>query len=240
MPKIKRFGLIGRDIEYSFSKQYFSIKFKKENLDGYQYINCDIKKVEDFKKIKLKEFDGFNVTIPYKEKIINFLDSLDENAKKIGAVNTIKIKDGRLVGYNTDYIGFLTSIDGFDFKRAAILGSGGASKAVAFALESRKIPYVIFSRKSDPKFLNYSDQEKYIPNSDLIINTTPLGTFPNTNDLPPINFELISNKSFCYDLIYNPIKTKFLMRSEELGAKIKNGLNMLENQAEESWKLWNS
>ena len=194
MPKIKRFGLIGRDIEYSFSKKYFSIKFKKENLDGYQYINCDIKKVEDFKKIKLKEFDGFNVTIPYKEKIINFLDSVDDNAKKIGAVNTIKIKDGRLVGYNTDYIGFLTSIDGFDFKRAAILGSGGASKAVAFALKSRKIPYVIFSRKSDPKFLNYSDQENYIPNSDLIINTTPLGKVPTTN---PIIIKFKCRGYFC-------------------------------------------
>ena len=104
MSKIKRFGLIGRDIEYSFSKKYFSIKFKKENLDGYQYINCDIKKVEDFKKIKIKEFDGFNVTIPYKEKIINFLDSLDENAKKIGAVNTIKIKDGRLVAVSYTHL----------------------------------------------------------------------------------------------------------------------------------------
>ena len=240
MLKTKRFGLIGKNIDYSFSKQYFSIKFKKENLDSYEYTNCDIKKIEEIGEIKLKDFAGFNVTIPYKEKIINFLDSVDDNAKKIGAVNTIKIKDGRLIGYNTDYIGFSRSIDGYDFKRAAILGSGGASKAVAFALKSKKIPYVIFSRKSDPKFLNYSDQENYIPNSDLIINTTPLGTFPNTNDLPPINFELISNKSFCYDLIYNPIKTKFLMRSEELGATIKNGLNMLENQAEESWKLWNS
>ena len=240
MSKIKRFGLIGRDIDYSFSKQYFSIKFKKENLDDYQYINCDIKKIEDFGKIKLEDFNGFNVTIPYKEKIINFLDSVDENAEKIGAVNTIKIKHGRLVGYNTDYIGFLKSIEGFDFKRAAILGSGGASKAVAFALQRKKIPYVIFSRKSDPKFLKYSDQKNYIPNSDLIINTTPLGTFPNTNDFPPINFKLISHKSFCYDLIYNPVKTKFLTKAKELGATIKNGLNMLENQAEESWKIWNS
>lgn len=240
MPQKKRFGLIGKNIDYSFSKKYFSIKFEKENLDSYEYINCDIKRIEDFKKIKLNDFNGFNVTIPYKEEIINFLDSLDENAKKIGAVNTIKIKDGRLVGYNTDYIGFYKSIDGFDFKNVAILGSGGACKAIAFALKIKKIPHVIFSRKSDPKFLKYSNQKNYICNSDLIINTTPLGTFPNTNDCPPINFEFISEKSFCYDLIYNPTKTKFLIKSEKLGATIKNGLNMLEFQAEESWKIWNS
>ena len=240
MLKTKRFGLIGKNIDYSFSKQYFSIKFKKENLDSYEYTNCDIKKIEEISEIKLKDFAGFNVTIPYKEKIINFLDSVDENAKKIGAVNTIKIKNGKLVGYNTDYIGFLKSIDGFNFKNAVILGSGGACKAIAFALKIKKIPHVIFSRKSDPKFLNYSNQKNYIRNSDLIINTTPLGTFPNTNDCPPINFEYISEKSFCYDLIYNPAKTKFLMKSEKLGATIKNGLNMLQYQAEESWKIWNS
>ena len=118
--------------------------------------------------------------------------------KKLVQLIQLKLK---MEALQTQLYWVLTSIDGFDFKRATILGSGGASKAVAFALKSRKIPYVIFSRKSDPKFLNYSDQEKYIPNSDLIINTTPLGTFPNTNDLPPINFELISNKSFCYDLL---------------------------------------
>ena len=240
MPQKKRFGLIGKNIGYSFSKQYFSKKLRRENLDSYEYINCDIKRIEDFKKIKLNDFNGFNVTIPYKEEIINFLDSLDENAKKIGAVNTIKIKDGRLVGYNTDYIGFYKSIDGFDFKNVAILGSGGACKAIAFALKIKKIPHVIFSRKSDPKFLKYSNQKNYICNSDLIINTTPLGTFPKTNDCPPINFEFISEKSFCYDLIYNPTKTKFLIKSEKLGATIKNGLNMLEFQAEESWKIWNS
>ena len=240
MLKTKRFGLIGKDIDYSFSKKYFSTKFKKENLDSYEYVNCDIKKIEDFKKIELKEFSGFNVTIPYKEKIINFLDLVDENAKKIGAVNTIKIKNGKLIGYNTDYIGFLKTIEGFDFTKAAILGSGGASKAIAFALKSKKIPYVIFSRKSDPKFLHYYEQKNYIPNSDLIINTTPLGTFPNAKDCPPVNFEHISKKSLCYDLIYNPIKTKFLMESEKIGAEIKNGLKMLEKQAEESWKIWNS
>ena len=236
----KIYGLIGKNIEYSFSRNYFNNKFEKFRIRDTEYKNFDLSDISEFEKIDLSNIVGFNVTIPYKEDIITFIDKVSDDAKKIGAVNTIKIKDGRLVGYNTDYIGFLTSIDGFDFKRAAILGSGGASKAVAFALQSKKIPYVIFSRKSDPKFLKYSDQKNYIPNSDLIINTTPLGTFPNTNDFPPINFELISNKSFCYDLIYNPVKTKFLKKAKELGATIKNGLNMLENQAEESWKIWNS
>ena len=240
MLKTKRFGLIGRDIDYSFSKDFFSTKFKKENLESYEYVNCDINKVEDFNKIKLKDFSGFNVTIPYKEKIIKFLDIIDENAKKIGAVNTIQIKEGKLIGYNTDYIGFLKTIEGYDFKKAAILGSGGASKAIAFALKSRGIEYVVFSRKSDEKFLKYDEQKNYIPNTNLIINTTPLGTFPNKEDCPPIDFEYISKKSYCYDLIYNPLKTRFLIESEKLGASIKNGLEMLENQAEESWRIWNS
>ena len=147
MLKIKRFGLIGRNIDYSFSRQYFSKKFKKQNLTYCEYVNCDINDIKDFKKIKSKDFSGFNVTIPYKEKIINLLDFVDENAKEIGAVNTIKIKKGKLIGYNTDYIGFLKTIDGFNFTKAAILGSGGASKAIAFALRTKKIPYVIFSTK---------------------------------------------------------------------------------------------
>ena len=240
MLKIKRFGLIGRNIDYSFSRQYFSKKFKKQNLTYCKYVNCDINDINDFKKIKSKDFSGFNVTIPYKEKIINLLDFVDESAKEIGAVNTIKIKKGKLIGYNTDYLGFLKTIDGFNFTKAAILGSGGASKAIAFALRTKKIPYIIFSRKLNPTFYKYSAQKKYIPKCDLIINTTPLGTFPNVNDCPPLDFKNISEKNFCYDLIYNPKKTKFLKKSEKLGAKIMNGLKMLENQAEESWNIWNS
>ena len=240
MLKIKRFGLIGRNIDYSFSRQYFSKKFKKQNLTDHEYVNCDIEDIKDFKKIKSKDFNGFNVTTPYKEKIINFLDIVDGSAKEIGAVNTIKIKKGKLIGYNTDYIGFLKTIDGFNFTKAAILGSGGASKAIAFALRTKKIPYIIFSRKLNPTFYKYSSQKKHIPKCDLIINTTPLGTFPNVNDCPPLDFKNISEKIFCYDLIYNPKKTKFLKKSEKLGAKIMNGLKMLENQAEESWNIWNS
>ena len=240
MLKTKRFGLIGRNIDYSFSRQYFSKKFKKQNLTYCEYVNCDIKDIKDFKKIKSKDFSGFNVTIPYKEKIIKFLDVVDDSAKEIGAVNTIKIKRGKLIGYNTDYIGFLKTIIGFNFKRAAILGSGGGSKAIAFALRTKKIPYIIFSRKLDSTFYKYSSQKIYIPKCDLIINTTPLGTFPNLKDCPPLDFKNISEKNFCYDLIYNPTKTKFLQKSEKLGAKIMNGLKMLENQAEESWNIWNS
>ena len=122
MLKIKRFGLIGKNIDYSFSRQYFSKKFKKQNLTYCEYVNCDINDIKDFRKIKSKDFNGFNVTIPYKEKIIKFLDIVDESAKEIGAVNTIKIKKGKLIGYNTDYMGFLKTIDGFNFTKAAILG----------------------------------------------------------------------------------------------------------------------
>ena len=240
MQKTKKFGLLGRNIDYSFSRQYFSNKFKKQNLTFCEYVNCDIEDIKDFKKIKSKDFNGFNVTTPYKEKIIKFLDIIDDSAKEIGAVNTIKIKKGKLIGYNTDYMGFLKTIDGFNFTRAAILGSGGASKAIAFALRTKKIPYMVFSRKLNPTFYKYSSQKKYIPKCDLIINTTPLGTFPNLKDCPPLDFKYISKRNFCYDLIYNPTKTKFLQKSEKLGAKIMNGLKMLENQAEESWNIWNS
>ncbi|MBH43737.1 MAG: shikimate dehydrogenase [Rickettsiales bacterium] len=239
MLKRKRFGLIGRNIDYSFSRQYFSKKFKKENLTNCEYVNYDINHINDFKKIKISDYCGFNVTIPFKVDILKFLDIIDKNALKIGAVNTIKIKNNLLQGYNTDYLGFLKTIEDYNFNKAAVFGSGGASKAVCYALDLKKIPYLIYSRKSNPNFLDYSNQKKHIPNCDLIVNTTPLGTFPKTDQCPPINFNLISKKSVCYDLIYNPRETKFLLESKSIGAKTINGLKMLENQAEESWRIWN-
>lgn len=236
----KIFGLIGKNIDYSFSRSYFSKKFKKLQLSNCEYINFDLKSIDEFKQINLKEVYGFNVTIPYKTEIIKFLDKIDPEAKKIGAINTIKINGKGLIGFNTDYIGFLKSLPKKNFKRALIFGTGGASKAVQHALNKIGIPFKIVSRKNDKKYLSYNNLNSKITGFDLIINTTPVGTYPNANSILDIPYDLIDSSHTCYDLIYNPIKTKFLLESEKNGAQVINGLPMLEFQAEASWDIWNS
>jgi len=185
-----------------------------------------------------------NVTIPYKEEVIPFLDKIDRKAKKIGAVNTIKItKSGKLKGYNTDFYGFRNSLKPLlkkEHKKALILGTGGASKAIAFALKKLGIQYTFVSRtKKSEKMLTYSElTENTIKEYLLIVNTTPLGTHPNTSDKPDIPYNFISDKHILYDLIYNPSETLFLKLGKEKGATIKNGLEMLELQAEKAWEIW--
>lgn len=242
MPK---FGLVGKNISYSFSKAHFTAKFETEDLQ-YTYENFDIEHISKFPKILENEKDiiGLNVTIPYKEQVIPYLDKLHETAQKIGAVNTIKrYPSGKTKGFNTDYYGFKKSIQPFlkpHHQTALILGTGGASKAVAYALNKLKIKFEYVSRSSNPiaKFL-YSDlTEDIIKKHHIIINCTPIGTHPNVNECPDIPYDGITNEHLLYDLIYNPIQTKFLICGEIKGAKICNGSKMLEYQAEKAWEIW--
>ena len=240
----KIYGLIGKNINYSFSKNFFNNKFENEKIDAV-YINFDIKKIEEFKTIVTENnISGLNITIPYKESIINQLDYVDPTAKEIGAVNTIKFHNNILSGYNTDYLGFYTSIKNIvnSNTKALILGTGGASKAIAYTLKILKIKYLFVSRsKKNKNYINYNEISKEIINEhNLIINCTPLGTFPEINQIPQIPISLITKRHIVYDLIYNPSKSLLLKKSEENGAAIINGYQMLENQAMESWKIWNS
>lgn len=242
------FALVGKNISYSFSRGYFTQKFKDLSLDEHQYINFDIAEIHQLpEKIKenKKVLKGMNVTIPYKLDVFNFLDKIDKTALKIGAVNTIKItKKGKLKGYNTDAYGFKKSLEPLlkkQHKKALILGTGGASKAVAFVLEKLKIKYKFVSRNPEgKKQISYKNiTQQTLEKHHLIINCTPLGTFPDTDACPDIPYQHLSEKHLLYDLIYNPSETTFLSKGKQQGAIIKNGLEMLEQQAEKAWKIWN-
>jgi shikimate dehydrogenase len=260
---MKKLGLIGFPLSHSFSKRYFNEKFAKEGLaHAWYYELFAIEKAEKMLEILRGEnFVGMNVTIPYKETIIPFMHELDETAQAVGAVNCIKISypNGKpyLKGYNTDYYGFQKSLLGLlevkdndkegsyahelqpNFK-ALILGTGGAAKAVAYALKQLNIPYKYVSRKVVEKGLTYDDlTESVIAEYSLLINTTPLGMTPNTEGCPNIAYEGISNQHFMYDLVYNPEITAFMKRGLEKNAKAKSGLDMLYFQAEKGWEIWN-
>lgn len=241
----RKYGLIGKNINYSFSKKYFNDKFLKENITNCSYENYDLQSIKDFKNIiKDDAIKGLNVTIPYKEEIIELVNKIDPIAKKIGAINTIKIHDKDIIeGYNTDYIGFVMSLKNIisNQKKALVLGTGGASKAIIFGLNSIDVKSTIVSRDKREGVISYSElSKKVIEENTIVINCTPLGTFPEVQEYPKIPFEFLSSNHICYDLIYNPEKTKFLLESEKMGATIINGKKMLENQANESWKIWNS
>ena len=243
--QIDKFGLIGKDISYSFSKKFFTQKFINEGLNNCSYENYDISSISELLEvINDTKIKGLNVTIPYKESVIELLNHIDPIAKKIGAVNTIKIdKQNKLLGYNTDYIGFKQSLESniSNQKRALVLGTGGASKAIVYALKTLNIKTLLVSRKKREESITYEDiSNQIIKDHTIIINCTPLGTYPNIEECPKIPYQYITERHLCYDLIYNPIKTKFLILSEKKGASIINGNEMLENQAIESWKIWNS
>ncbi len=239
-----KFGLLGKNISYSFSKKYFTEKFRNLALGTYSYSNFDIDSIEMLPVIISKNIAGLNVTIPYKEQVIPYLDEIDAVAKKIGAVNTIKIVNGKLTGYNTDSYGFEESLKPVlkkHHKKALILGTGGASKAIRFVLEKLAIKILVVSRNPSVNQISYQEiSKKIVEEHTLIINCTPLGTFPNIDKSPAIPYQYITEKHLLYDLIYNPAKTKFLAKGEENGATISNGLKMLELQAEKSWEIWNS
>lgn len=242
---MNRYGLIGKNIDYSFSRTYFGNKFETDGLDC-SYENFDIDSIQKFPDLlkNNKDLKGLNVTIPYKESIIPFLDNLDLKAEQIGAVNTIKIsKKGKLTGFNTDYYGFKKSIEPLlrsQHQRALILGTGGASKAIEFALIKLKIPYSFVTRNTSEGLFTYSDLNKEIMEShQIIINCTPLGTHPNVDLCPDIPYKYLTSDHLLYDLVYNPSLTTFLKNGLNHGCKIMNGLTMLELQAEKAWKIWN-
>ena len=246
--KDKIFGLLGKNISYSFSKGYFTEKFNKLHLNDNEYVNFDIPTIQNLPETiqKTTNIKGMNVTIPYKVEVIPFLDDLDDTAKKIGAVNTIKFTEqGTLKGYNTDVVGFENSIKPFfksHHQKALILGTGGASKAVAYALTKNNISYKFVSRTpTEENQISYDAiTEELLNEYHIIINCTPLGTSPNTEKCPSIPYQYINKKHLMYDLIYNPAVTTFLQKGLDNGATIKNGLEMLELQAEESWRIWNA
>ncbi len=240
-----RFGLIGKNISYSFSQAYFTNKFKQLKLPAHRYDNFDLEDIEALPQVlkDYPELKGLNVTIPYKEAVIPFLTKLSKKAEKIGAVNTIKFqKNGGLKGYNTDCYGFKKSIQPFlkkRHKKALILGTGGASKAIAFSLKELGIKYKYVSRSPIKSNVSYNDLDKdVISQHQIIINCTPLGTFPKIDECPDIPYEYLTKNHLLYDLVYNPKRTLFLSNGEQQGAAITNGLKMLELQAEKAWDIW--
>ena len=242
----KQFGLVGRNISYSFSKNYFTERFQKENTLNCTYENFDIQDIADFPEIikNNPNLVGLNITIPYKETVIPFLNGLSETAAKIGAVNVIKItKEGKLIGHNSDCYGFKKALEPLlqpHHKKALILGTGGASKAVAFALEELRISSTFVSRKASERGINYEQLNASTFNDyHIVINGTPIGTSPNTDFFPAIPYEYFTSKHIAFDLIYNPAETQFLKKAKANGAVIKNGLEMLVNQAEKAWEIWN-
>ncbi len=244
---LKRFGLLGRNISYSFSKRYFTDKFNNNKLfEGCTYENFDIPEITAFPEIikNTPDLKGMNVTIPYKEVVIPYLDKLSKKATEIGAVNTIKFtKKGKLKGYNTDYYGFMKSLKPLlqpHHKKALILGTGGASKGVAYALKELGISYTFVSRTAKKNSIDYDRiNATTFDNYQIIINSTPLGTSPNTDTFPLIPYEYFTPKHIAYDLIYNPAETQFLKKAAAKGAQIKNGQDMLIYQAEKAWEIWN-
>ncbi|MFO7828332.1 MAG: shikimate dehydrogenase [Bacteroidales bacterium] len=247
---MKVFGLIGKKLDHSFSPQYFRQKFKNEDLRDIYYHLYPLHHINEFNLLIKNNSDisGLNVTIPYKSEIMPFLDEITPAAQKIGAVNTIKFnrinQSIKLIGYNTDYLGFMESLKPLlqdCHKNALVLGSGGSSKAIAYGLDMLNIKFKVVSRNPQG-----SDQISYqsitkdlIKAHPLIINTTPVGMFPHISQKPDIPYEELTEKHLLYDLIYNPEKTKFLQQGEKMGCKIKNGFEMLKIQADYAWKIWN-
>lgn len=240
-----KFGLVGRNISYSFSKNYFTRKFRQLGLEGYSYDNFDLPDISSFPRLieENPQLRGLNVTIPYKEAIIPYLHAVDPEAEKIGAVNTIKINQGRLKGYNTDVYGFREAISpllGPQHTKALVIGTGGASKAVSYVLSTLGIEVSFVSRTSRKGVFEYKEIGREIINEyTVLVNATPLGTFPNISDKPPLPYGYITAGHLMFDLIYNPEKTSFLSAGEAVGAQICNGLRMLELQAEKAWEIWN-
>ena len=242
----KIYGLIGAKLGHSFSKDFFSKKFAKEGISA-EYRNFEIDNIEKFSEIIEYGVYGLNITIPYKEQVIDFLDKIDPIAEKIGAVNVVKIVRNadnlETIGYNSDIVGFTESIRPLienHHKKALILGTGGASKAVIEGLKLMNVKSQLVSRTKSPNTITYSElSSNLLEEYTIIVNTTPLGMFPNTDSFPDIPYEFLSNKHLCYDLTYNPEETRFLKLSRDNGAKTKNGLEMLILQALESWRIWN-
>lgn len=248
---MQRYGLIGRKLGHSFSKDHFTKVFAKAKLKDHQYDLFELASIEQFPELlrSMPALRGLNVTVPYKEAVIPYLDELDPLAAAVGAVNTIVIKDGRTIGYNTDVAGFRTLIKplvdtlrdpGSDIKaRALVLGSGGASRAVAFVLRELGIRFRIVSRSRERGDLTWDLVDSTVLRvCRLLINTTPIGMHPNEDEAPPLPYSALTSKHALIDLVYNPKETMFLNYGEDHGARTIGGLGMLKAQAEEAWRIW--
>jgi shikimate dehydrogenase len=243
---MKLFGLLGKTLKHSFSKSYFTQKFAAENRIGYRYENFELESISQLPQLLEQHPDlcGLNVTIPYKEEVIPFLHIQNDIVQKIKACNCIKVTDGKLHGFNTDVIGFKQSLEkGLkpQHQKALVLGTGGAAKAVQYALDLLGIDFTTVSRTKKEGILSYDELDKVLmENHLLIINTSPVGMFPKINEAPQIPYEFITSSHYLFDLVYNPEKTVFLQKGEVRGATICNGYEMLVLQAEESWRIWNT
>lgn len=245
----KKYGLIGHPLGHSFSRSFFNQKFETEHVDA-EYVNFDLADVKELKDVLHENptLSGLNVTLPYKTQVISLLDELDKDAKQIGAVNVIKFQKGlfgkiKLKGYNSDIIGFKDSIKPLlseTHKKALILGTGGASKAVYYGLQQLDIEPLYVSRTKKDSLITYDEITPEIMAAyTVIVNATPLGMTPNVDMAPDIPYNLLTSEHLLYDLLYNPDKTLFMKKGEERGATVKNGLEMLLLQAFASWRIWN-
>jgi len=247
---MRLYGLIGYPLGHSFSQKYFTEKFAREGIAGARFELFPLPDISGLPALIAAHPDlrGLSVTIPHKETVIAYLDELDETARAVGAVNCVRIENGRLTGFNTDATGFGQSLDMVDGGRwrvdggkiALILGTGGASKAVAYVLKKRGIPFRFVSRNAEGENrISYDDFHHLAPDSYcLIVNTTPLGTWPDVNNCPDVPFGQLTSKHLIYDLVYNPPETLLLQRAGARGCSVKNGLEMLQLQAEAAWKIW--
>ena len=243
-----KYGLIGHPLGHSFSKSYFNEKFQNENIDA-EYINFDIPDIDDLPEVLASnpELRGLNVTIPYKQKVISFLDSVSPEARAIGAVNVIRIthkgNNTKLKGFNSDVIGFTKSIEPLlekKHKKALILGTGGASKAVDYGLRSLGLETVFVSRYERPGTIQYNRiTDDVVREYNVIVNCTPVGMFPHTDECPQLPYDALDEHNILYDLLYNPDETLFMYKGRKKGATVKNGLEMLLLQAFASWEFWN-
>ncbi|TAK41829.1 MAG: shikimate dehydrogenase [Saprospiraceae bacterium] len=241
------FGLIGYPLYHSFSKKYFSEKFRNEGLLNCRFELFPLPDIAALPQLLAEHPDlcGLNVTIPHKQNVIPFLQELEPEASTVGAINCIRIYGGKLTGYNTDIFGFELSLlhflKGVRPAQSLILGTGGAARAVAYVLKKLNLPYRLVSRRPAPGVLTYEDlTPACIAKSRLIINTTPIGTFPKTEECPPLPYDQLGENHLLFDLVYNPQKTLFLARGETQGARIRNGLEMFSLQAEKAWEIWNA
>ncbi|RAU83918.1 shikimate dehydrogenase family protein [Pontibacter arcticus] len=240
---MRKYGLIGKKLGHSFSKRYFTEKFKNESIHDAAYDLYELESINELPGLLAKEPElvGLNVTIPYKEAVIPFLDELDEAAARIGAVNTIRISNGKTKGFNTDYIGFSATLSEFytGAGKALVLGTGGAAKAVCVALQDLGILYTSVSRQGGNNALTYEQIDQgVLQKYDLIINTTPLGMFPDQDTVPLLPFQSITPQHYIYDLVYNPETTLLMQKGLDKGAKVLSGLPMLYRQAKEAWAIW--
>lgn len=238
------YGLIGYPLGHSFSRKFFTEKFEKEGIDA-QYLNFEIPSIEEFPEIikNNPELRGLNVTIPYKQQVMQYLHNISEEASAIGAVNVVRVRDGHLTGFNSDVIGFVESIRPLlkpHHKKALILGTGGASKAIHYGLEKKLGMETLFvSRTAREGMITYDDiTPETLQTYPVIVNCSPVGMYPHVDECPALPYEALNENNLLYDLVYNPLETLFMKKGAAQGATVKNGLEMLHLQAIASWEFW--